>query len=68
MFNLQHPEITRTERFGSRENFENCIVYCEECGEIRNKLYDSYCTDRHGNNFCCESCAMDYYGIRLVEV
>lgn len=65
---MTHPDILKAERFGSREDFENCILYCEECGEIKNKLYDSYYTDKKGNAFCCESCAMDYHGIRLMEV
>ncbi len=65
---LTHPEILKTEKFGSREDLENCILYCEECGDIKNKLYDSYYIDKHGNVFCCESCVMDYYGIRLMEV
>lgn len=65
---MTHPDILKAERFGSREDFKNCILYCEECGEIRNKLYDSYYTDKKGNCFCCESCAMEYYGIRFMEV
>lgn len=68
MPNLTAPWIENAEKFGSRECFDNCIVYCEECGDIKNKLYDSYYTDKNGNCFCCKSCAMDYYGINLVEV
>ncbi len=67
MLNCTDPGITRTETFGSRESFD-CITQCEECGEVKNKLYDSYYTDKNGNCFCCESCAMDYHGIKLVEV
>ena len=64
---MTHPDILKAERFGSREDFENCILYCEECSKIRNKLYDSYYTDKQGNTFCCESCAMEYHGIRFME-
>ena len=67
MFDIEDPVISRTEKFGSGEAFD-CIAQCEECGEIKNKLYDSYYTDKNGNCFCCESCAMDHYGINLVEV
>lgn len=68
MLNLTDPRIEIAEKFGSRAELENCILYCKECGEVKNSLYDDYYTDKKGNVFCCESCAMEHYGIRLVEV
>lgn len=68
MLNIEDPVISRTEKFGSRDDLEDCIVYCEECGEVKNRLYDSYYTDKRGNIFCGEGCAMEYYGIKIVEV
>ncbi len=68
MFNVEDPVISRTEKFGSRAELENPVLYCKECGELKNSLYDDYYTDKRGNAFCCEACAIKYYGIRLVEV
>lgn len=65
---MTHPDILAAERFGSRADIEDCIIQCEECGDVKNKLYDSYCIDKKGNYFCCEECAIEYYGIRIVEV
>ena len=67
MLNLTDPGILQAEKFGSRDALD-CITQCEECGGLINKLYDSYCTDKKGNCFCGESCAMEHYGINIVEV
>lgn len=65
---LTHPEILKAERLGSRAEIGSIVVHCERCSEKINTLYDSYCQDKQGNVFCCETCAMEHYGIKLVEV
>ncbi len=65
---MTHPDILKAEKFGSRNEIGDCIIFCAECGDIKNKLYDEYYTDKDGNSFCCESCAVDYHGIRQMGV
>ena len=67
MFDFNAPEIDRTMKFGSRDVFD-VVTCCAECGDEINTLYSSRYTDKYGNVFCNEECAMQHYGIRLVEV
>lgn len=44
------------------------IGYCTQCGDsITNDIEEYYC-DEEGNFFDSVECAMDYYGIHLLEV
>ncbi len=65
---MTHPDILKAEKFGSRNEIRACTIHCVECGAAINKLYDEYYTDGEGNSFCCETCAIEHYGIRQMGV
>lgn len=65
---MQHYDITRAEKFGSRERSDTSIDACPHCKRVVDKAYDEACRDFAGQLFCSEDCFKDYYGFRRVAV
>ena len=65
---LTHYDVLKAEKFGSRPELGKILTYCKRCREQINTLYNEHCQDKYGNIFCCELCAVDYHGIKLMEV
>lgn len=51
------------------EEFENqpAIARCEECGELIYDDSEEMYMDNNQNYFCSFECAINHYGIRLIE-
>ena len=67
MPNMTHPDILKTERFGTLLT-EPCVVHCNRCRGQINTLYNDHYVDKYGNVFCGVECAMEKHGIYEVEV
>lgn len=62
---ITHPDIVNMERFGTLNIPEQ--AYCYRCDELIHLERDTHYIDKSGRVFCSLGCAMNQYGIEVVN-
>jgi hypothetical protein len=61
---MTHSEISKTEKFGSRDYDTVFLGVCAKCNFTINSDNGEACRDSVGNLFCTRDCFDDYHGYR----